>query len=179
MNKRRLDRMTKISRLIPGGFDGTFGSEEHNASLNIEPEDRHFQDLSEMDHFEDRSGFVPFSMVPYDTEGIDEDINVYILDKGFFGNGEKENLAAINAINMIFDTKNSSKDSTYLFEGIRNSSVANRKIDVLDSIRDVYRLSLLRPDSDIGLSESQLYYLEHLEESIIASEIPFFLYIFD
>lgn len=174
----REQRISKMARLIPGGFDGTFGSEAYGYKIDEESKERHGQDIGEVSHIEGVSSNIPFSMVPYDTEGIDEDIMLYILDENFFGKNDREKLRAMKAIEYIFDTKRSRKEKPYNFEGIRNKNITNLKRNVLENIQNYERINERRPIDEM-LDDSQMYYLEHLYESIKASEIPFFLYIFD
>ena len=161
------------------------------------------------------SSFSPYdpkilNYLSYDSEGIDEDIHVYILDKKFFGSNNDERNAAISAIIYLFNTK--SVDFNVSHEkiiGVRNANPVNKKSEVLTKLKSLINKNesirinnesstsngekeeLILDDHDykvlgkaeisknLYLSESQIYYLEHLEMSIKRSKIPFMLYIYD
>lgn len=219
-SRKRIERIKKLSRLLEGGFDGSIGSEFHSnilsdsttgeKSIFDELKDRHSKDIKLK------------SYLPYDSEGIDEDIHIYILDKKFFGPNIKERNAAISAITYLFNTKSVDFNiSNQKIDGIRNSNPVNKKSEVLTRLKEIINQNIslsqsiisnqikrtldpeykaINPEkkeelffddhkpklleefevsNNLFLSESQIYYLEHLEKSIEKSEIPFMLYIYD
>lgn len=177
MNLRQKIRIKKLSRLLAGGFDGTLGSEKYNSSLKKE--------LEGLGYPLKPGGA---DILAYETEAIDEDVNIYILDERFFKDDSNNSRAQAKlAIQFLFNTKNVNfqVNNSERVTGLRNRDTHHSKQVLVDKIKSLFRIQerwkYYNKDfyDDIYLNEEQLYYLEHLLMSIQRSHAPFFLYIFD
>lgn len=187
--KTATNKIIKISRILPGGFDGNYSSST-SASNKLKEE---VSNIFKVDSVESSENY---DYIPQATEGMPYDLHLYIMDDSFLSSekhGEFGRDAALlfvynllnpriqalferiqlraNSGNYVFSKKEFINNINNSLEILKNfSSNQNKKIEDAEGLDANYIYQL---------NDDQMYIVDHLISSIENSGAPFFFFLYD